>query len=79
MDFLLKALTEEAIRPYIGIADSSGRFSAAVCTIEQGIGMIKDVIVERIPVEDGTLIINHHYMALQTPDGVMYPADMDEY
>ena len=40
--------------------------------------MMKEV-VERIPVEDGILIINRHYMALQTPDGVLHPADMDEY
>ena len=25
------------------------------------------------------LIINQHYMALQTPDGVTLPADLDEY
>ena len=41
--------------------------------------MIKDLIVERIPVADGTLIIQRKYMALQTPDGVLHPADMDEY
>lgn len=41
--------------------------------------MIKDIIVERIPVADGTLIIQRKYMALQTPDGVLHPADMDEY
>ena len=41
--------------------------------------MIKDVVVEQIPVADGTLVINHHYMALQTPDGVLHPADMDNY
>lgn len=41
--------------------------------------MFSEVIVEKIPVEEGTLIIKHPYMALQTPDGVLHPADMDEY
>lgn len=41
--------------------------------------MFKEVIVERIDVEEGTLIICHRYMALQTPNGVLHPADMDEY
>lgn len=41
--------------------------------------MFKEVVVERIPVAEGTLIIKHPYMALQTPDGVLHPADMDEY
>ena len=41
--------------------------------------MFKEVIVERIDVEEGTLIICHCYMALQTPDGELHPADMDEY
>ena len=36
-------------------------------------------IIERISVPEGTLIINRHYMALQTPDGVLHPADLDEY
>ena len=36
-------------------------------------------VTEKIPVTEGTLIINHHYMALQTPDGVLHPADMDYY
>ena len=41
--------------------------------------MFKEVIVEKIDVEEGTLIICRRYMALQTPDGVLHPADMDEY
>lgn len=41
--------------------------------------MVKEVIVEKIYVEEGTLIICRRYMALQTPDGVLHPADMDEY
>ncbi len=41
--------------------------------------MFKEVIVEKIPVEEGTLIICRRYMALQTPDGVLHPADLDEY
>jgi len=41
--------------------------------------MFKKVVVERIPVEDGTLIISRRFMALQTLDGVLHPADMDEY
>ena len=41
--------------------------------------MIKDVIVEKIPVENGTLVISRRYMALQTADGVLHPADMDNY
>lgn len=36
-------------------------------------------VVEKIHVEEGMLIINQHYMALQTPDGVTLPADLDEY
>ena len=38
-----------------------------------------DRIVEKIGVPEGTLIINRHYMALQTPDGILHPADLDEY
>ena len=41
--------------------------------------MIQDGIVERISVMDGMLIIQHKYMALQTSDGVLHPADMDDY
>ena len=41
--------------------------------------MFKEVIVEKIPVDEGTLIICRQYMALQTPDGVLHPADLDEY
>ena len=41
--------------------------------------MFKEVIVEKIDVEEGTLIICRRYMALQTPDGVLHPADLDEY
>ena len=41
--------------------------------------MLKDVIVEKIPVENGTLVISRRYMALQTADGVLHPADMDDY
>ena len=41
--------------------------------------MFKEVIVEKIDVEEGTLIICRRYMALQTPDGVRHPADMDNY
>ena len=41
--------------------------------------MFKEVIVEKIDVEEGTLIICRRYMALQTPDGVLHPADMDDY
>lgn len=36
-------------------------------------------IVEKIRVEEGTLVINQHYMALETPVGVLHPADLDEY
>lgn len=41
--------------------------------------MFSEVIVEKIPVDEGTLIICRKYMALQTPDGVLHPADMDNY
>lgn len=41
--------------------------------------MFKEVIVEKIDVEEGTLIICRKYMALQTLDGVLHPADMDDY
>lgn len=41
--------------------------------------MFKEEIVEKIDVEEGTLIICRRYMALQTSDGVLHPADMDEY
>ena len=41
--------------------------------------MFKEVIVEKIDIEEGTLIICRRYMALQTSDGVLHPADMDEY
>ena len=41
--------------------------------------MFKEVVVEKIPVDEGTLIICRKYMALQTPDGVLHPADLDEY
>lgn len=41
--------------------------------------MFKEVIVEKIDVEEGTLIISRRYMALQTPDDVLHPADMDDY
>lgn len=41
--------------------------------------MLKEVVVEKIPVDEGTLIICRKYMALQTPDGVLHPADLDEY
>lgn len=41
--------------------------------------MFSEVIVEKIPVDEGTLIICRKYMALQTPDGVLHPADLDEY
>jgi len=41
--------------------------------------MFSEVIVEKIPVEEGTLIICRRYMALQTPDGAHHPADMDNY
>ena len=41
--------------------------------------MFKEVIVEKIDVEEGTLIISRRYMALQTSDGVLHPADMDNY
>ena len=40
---------------------------------------MKDGIIEKISVPEGTLFINRHYMALQTPDGVLHPADLDEY
>lgn len=40
--------------------------------------MIKE-LVERIPVDEGILIISCQHMALQTSDGVLHPADMDEY
>ena len=35
-------------------------------------------IVAKIEVPEGTLIINRHYMALQTPDGALHLADLDE-
>ena len=41
--------------------------------------MFKEVIAEKIDVEEGTFIICRRYMALQTSDGVLHPADMDEY
>ena len=41
--------------------------------------MFKEIVTERIPVDEGTLIICRKYIALQTPDGVLHPADMDEY
>lgn len=41
--------------------------------------MFKEIVTERIPVGEGTLIICRKYIALQTPDGVLHPADMDEY
>ena len=41
--------------------------------------MFKEVIVEKIDVEEGTLIICRRYMTLQTSDGVLHPADMDNY
>ena len=44
-----------------------------------GADMFKEVIVEKIPVDEGTLIICRKNMALQTPDGVLHPADLDEY
>lgn len=40
---------------------------------------MENCIVEKINVAEGVLIINRHYMALQTPDGVLHPADLDEY
>lgn len=40
---------------------------------------MEDGIIERIGVPEGTLIINRHYMVLQTPNGVLHPADLDEY
>lgn len=36
-------------------------------------------IVERISVGDDTLVINRHYMAVETSDGMLHPADLDEY
>ena len=45
----------------------------------KGASKVEDRIIERIGVPEGTLIINRHYMALQTPDGVLHPADLDEY
>ena len=41
--------------------------------------MFKETVTERIPVDEGTLIICRKYMALETPDEVLQPADMDEY
>ena len=41
--------------------------------------MFKEVIAEKIDVEEGTFIICRRYKALQTSDGVLHPADMDEY
>lgn len=40
---------------------------------------MEDRIIERIGVPEGTIIINQHYMALQTPDGALHLADSDEY
>lgn len=37
------------------------------------------LIYEEIAVDDGTLVINRNYMALRTPDGVLYPAGLDKY
>ena len=36
-------------------------------------------LCEVIPVEEGNLIINRHYMAFQTQEGVFQPADLDKY
>lgn len=41
--------------------------------------MIQDLVVEKIDTVDGTLIICRKYMAIQTKDGLLHPADMDEY
>ena len=38
-----------------------------------------EVLCEKLPVKEGTLIINRKYMALQTPDGVLHPADLDRF
>lgn len=46
---------------------------------QEGDARMKDSIVEKIGVADGVLVINRHYMALQTPDGVLHPADLDQY
>ena len=40
---------------------------------------MENCIIEKIKVAEGVLIINRHYPALQTPDGVLHPADLDEY
>ena len=40
---------------------------------------MKNNIVEKIGVPEGVLIINRQYMVLQTPDGVLHPADLDAY
>ena len=39
----------------------------------------EDMLCEIIPVEQGKLIITRKHMALQTPDGVLHPADLDAY
>ena len=41
--------------------------------------MFKEPVIEKIDVDEGTLIICRKYLALQTPDGILQPADMDEY
>lgn len=43
------------------------------------IGTMASEIVEKINVEKGVLVIRRRCMELQTPDGGLYPADMDEY
>ena len=41
--------------------------------------MFMESVTERISVDEGVLIICRKYMAIQTLDGVLHPADMDEY
>ena len=40
---------------------------------------MENCTVEKINVAEGVLIINRQYMALQTLDGTLHPADLDEY
>lgn len=36
-------------------------------------------LCEVVPLENGNLIICQSYMALKTADGILHPADTDEY
>ena len=40
---------------------------------------MENEIIEKIILSEGALIISQHCMALQTPNGVSHPVDLDEY